>query len=377
MLRAGFLVALLVGLLAPFSALAVENGGIGGKPARPRSDNPRTESIFVHEIEPGSSVGDAVQIINNTDTDKTLLVYAVDSQTASGGGFACAQQADESLGVGTWITLEKDRVTLGPNSSTIVPFMINAPSTASAGEHNGCIVIQDAEQAPADTGNGIALSFRTAIRVAITIPGEITKELSFTGVSSRRLDNGLIRLSAALKNNGNVSLDSDVHLSIKSFFGQTVRSAGGEFPILARSDAAFNFEVKKPFWGGWYTVVATATYNADKDQSLGQAGEKKTITSTGHRIFVAPEPQALLIELLALALLISALLFATMRKRFHAKALASSKTYKVKAGDTLQTIAKKHNVSWKRIARLNRLRAPYHVEANQELKIPANQRKKE
>lgn len=33
---------------------AIEYGGFGGRPAYPRADNDRTESIFIHTLEPGS-----------------------------------------------------------------------------------------------------------------------------------------------------------------------------------------------------------------------------------------------------------------------------------------------------------------------------------
>ena len=31
-------------------------GSVGGRPAFPRDDNPRTKSIFVHTIEPGQTI---------------------------------------------------------------------------------------------------------------------------------------------------------------------------------------------------------------------------------------------------------------------------------------------------------------------------------
>jgi len=33
---------------------AIEYGGFGGRPAFPRADNARTESIFIHTLEPGA-----------------------------------------------------------------------------------------------------------------------------------------------------------------------------------------------------------------------------------------------------------------------------------------------------------------------------------
>jgi LysM repeat protein len=344
-----------------------DSTGIGGTPANPREDNPRSKSIFVYEIEPGGKVEDAVKVINNTDKKKTLLVYAADSKVASGGGFACAQKVETAVSVGTWIKLAKNEVTLDPGTSEEVPFTLSVPSTASAGEQNGCIVIQDSEKSSPQEGSGIALSFRSAIRVAVTIPGDITKDLDFTGPVVVEKEGDTIRLTVGLKNNGSVSLDADTEVSIGGL-GYTAQSAGGSFPVLARSERVLNFEVDKPFWGGWYRVSATAAYNSDPTQFVGETGETKTIKSPGVWVFVGPEPLALGIELLVLA----AIAGIVARELLHRKLRAKAKVYKVSKGESLHAIAKKHGVSWRLIAKINGLRAPYHIEPGQELKVPGH-----
>lgn len=44
--------------------------------------------------------------------------------------------------------------------------------------------------------------------------------------------------------------------------------------------------------------------------------------------------------------------------------------YKVKAGDTLFTIAQENNVEWTMLATINNLKAPFTLQTNQTLKIP-------
>src|SRR5687768_8632801 len=89
LLACAVVVGLLMLLTAPVSA--IEQGGLGGKPAHPKEDNPRSQSIFVHTLDAGTESRDGVQVINNTAETKSVLVYAVDSQISSGGAFACAQ----------------------------------------------------------------------------------------------------------------------------------------------------------------------------------------------------------------------------------------------------------------------------------------------
>lgn len=189
-------VALSFLLIAPV-ARAAEYGNIGGKPARPREDNARSQSIFIHELDPGQTVEDAIEVVNYTNVTKTLLVYATDSIVSSGGAFGCAQKVDEIKDVGGWIALTKNEVTLKSGQTEIIPFTITAPSfRPQVGENNGCIVVQEKNAATQDIeqdGGSIAISFRTAIRVAIWIPGDIKKSLRILGyAASRADDNSLV-----------------------------------------------------------------------------------------------------------------------------------------------------------------------------------------
>lgn len=361
--------AMLLALVISVPAAAIEDGGIGSKPAKPRADNPRSSSIFVYEPKPGDVITDEVQVINNTSSPKTLLIYAVDSQVASGGAFACAQKVDQSVSVGSWIKVSESEVTLAPNSFKNVPFTIAVPATASAGESNGCIVVQDAQRSVSSENGGITLSFRTAIRVALTIPGDISKSLAFTGLAAKAQDKK-VKLSAGLKNNGNVSIDADLRIRLQTFLGTTVQNAGGTFPVLARSEGGFNFEVEQPFWGGWYKVVAEATYNSDKDASIGEGSGDTTIHGPAQVIFIAPQPVALAVEAVLTMAVLGGVLWLVLR-RLHLKKLHSSaKLYTVKPGDTLHSIAKAAHVPWRRIATLNKLKPPYHLEPGRRIKLP-------
>lgn len=368
------IVALFLGQ-QPDSVSAIQGGGVGGVPANPREDNPRSKSIFVYKLERGEALDDAVQVINNTEEPKTLAVYAADAQVASGGAFACAQKAENPIAAGSWIDISEDQVTLAPGTKKNVSFKLTVPDNAVPGEQNACIVIQDVKSEPVDQGNGIKLSFRSAIRVAVTIPGEITKDLDFIGFDITELDNDKIRLTAALRNNGNVSLDTNVRTNIKTLFGSLVRSAGGEFPVLAESEAQFNFEVDQVFWGGWYKAQAAAEYNSSTDQSIGEGSSDTTIYSEEKIIFIAPKPQALLIEILVLLALAGSTAYYVLRRRRYKNLRAKSKNYAVKKGDTLNSIARKNNTDWKLIAKINNLKAPYHLEPGSKVKIPPKKSK--
>ena len=53
-------------------------GGIGGRPANPDPNNPRTESIFIYTLDKGASKQDQVLVSNGSSETKTVELYTVD-----------------------------------------------------------------------------------------------------------------------------------------------------------------------------------------------------------------------------------------------------------------------------------------------------------
>ncbi len=361
-----------LGVAAAFAAAlpvaAVEQGGLGGRPAHPRAGNTRSESIFIHTLDAGKQIADSVQVINNTPEIKKVLVYAVDSQMSSGGAFACAQAADKPVGVGRWIEVSQKGITLAPGSKQTVDFAIAVPKDATPGEHNGCIVIQDTKQQASPDSNGIVLSLRSAIRVAITVPGDIQKGLVFTGLGFDRKTDDKIVLSAALKNNGNVSLDTQLDVRLRSPVAFSVASTGGNFPVLSGSEGRFNFETGRPFWGGWYRLVATAKYNDDPAVMLGQ-GKPTAVIEKNAWVFLTPKPVAAIIELLVLATVVTALAIYFVRRIHHRRAMQRATIHTVKPQENLHTIADHYHMSWKQLARINRLKPPFQLKLGQILTV--------
>lgn len=358
---------------APVPARAVEYGGVGGRPANPRPDNPRTESIFVYTLSPSEELSDGVRVINNTAETKTLQVYAVDSVVSTGGTFACAQRAEAKKGVGSWVTLEKTEITLESLQTEVVPFTVRAPRTAGVGEHNGCIVIQEKKERPsAQDQTGIALSFRTGIRMAVLVPGNIVRKLELTGFTVSRKDNGGVNLQARIKNLGNVSVDADVKVVTKYFFGLTLQENGGQYPVLRGETSELNFELKKPFWGGWYQAVPTVEYDPNPEAGVGTKSGKALETIAGSPVwfFSAPQPTALVVEALVFLFVLFLLFLAYIhrkRKRWIAQHWVA---YGVRSGDDVKSLADRYHISWKLLASANRLEPPYALKPGDRLKVP-------
>ena len=360
--------------LTPSIASANEYAGVGGRPANPREDNPRSESIFIYELAPGETFSDGVQVFNNTDSARTVRIGAVDGALSSSGSFACAQEKEPKIGVGSWITLSQNSVEVPARSDRTVDFTITVPQSASVGEQGGCITMQDTAAEGNEEQGGIVLTFRSAIRVAVTIPGDIVKEISFGPITFKQSENdvSLYIATPSVLNNGNVSLDTDITTNIVSFLGIPVAQVEGTYPVLPASTASWNFEFDAPFWGGFYRADVTASYNSNVEDSLGQesSDQRQTVSSSSAYIFIPPAPLAAAAQIAVLALIIAGITLLVRNLR-HKRVVAKKwHTYTVKEGDSVQKIAKARHISWKKLATANKLKAPYHLEPGHKIKIP-------
>ncbi len=363
------LVVLFLSIVLLGNTALADSATIGGRPANPRDDNPRSKSIFVYSLEPGQSVKDAVQIFNTTEEQKTILVYATDSVVSSGGAFACEQAAEPADDSGSWIKLSRNEITLAKQSSATVPFTVTIPKDVQPGEHNACIAIQEKDAAPAAVGNGIALNFRSAIRVAITVPGEINKQLTIDKVSLRE-QNGKIIGTVKLKNSGNVSLDTTVVASLKRLCGINLQTIEGTYPSLPGTVTELNFEYKKPYWGGLVRLHATGSYNSNTDNTLGEGSVDTTVNGKSGLIIIWPQPLAFIIILSVIGLLVALIYYLARRYYILPRQAKIYHEYIVKDGDNIQELAKKTNTNWRHLAHVNSIKAPYTLQEGSTIKLP-------
>ena len=218
----------------------------------------------------------------------------------------------------------------------------------------------------------MTLSFRTGLRVAITIPGELVRKIEIVGFKMKPQKDGNFLLQPKVKNLGNVSIDADVKVVTRYFFGLTYIEHGGKFPILRGEISDWNFELKKPFWGGWYRSNFVVEYGDDLKTKIGKETGKQKIRLKGPSVwfFSTPKPAALVIEIIVLLLFgFSGFLFWLSRRR--KKWIKENWIeYVVKSGEDINSLAKSFNVSWKLLAKVNKLQPPYALESGVKIKVP-------
>lgn len=78
-------------------------------------------------------------------------------------------------------------------------------------------MIQEKKDKPEEGQSGMSLSVRTGIRVAITIPGDLKRELKIAGFTLEKTAT-VFTLHPKVTNTGNVSIDAEANVITRYFF---------------------------------------------------------------------------------------------------------------------------------------------------------------
>ena len=362
-------------LIITTTAAAQATGGIGGRPANPDINNPRSQSIFIFTANLGETKSDAVLVSNNTGQTQTIQLYAVDGVVTNTGAYTCAQESEARQDAGAWVVLSKETVTLDTGKTEEVPFNLTVPANADVGEHNACLVFQLKGDEGEASGN-VRIRTRQAIRLVATVPGNLSRSVA---IESFELSNqkGNQVFSLKLQNKGNVSADVDAQVLLKSFFGDVIYENGGGYPVLANQklDLSFVNEATSLF-GGWYYASAKISY----DNRAGTFGTSDSsfleVKETDRQlIYVAPTAIGAVIILSVVGIITAAVAWLLVRRRERINVFEHGHKYTVVSGDSLQSIADHYQVQWKKLASVNKISAPYTLKDGTIIRVPTKSKK--
>ncbi len=262
-------------------------------------------------------------------------------------------------------------MTLDPGTNQIIPFTITVPKNAGVGEHNGCILIQEKKAVPKEEQAGMSLSVRTGIRVAITIPGELERKLEIAGFSIDRTETGFT-LHPQVKNIGNVSIDADARVTTRYFFGPILIKHGGQYPILRGDTSDWSFELKHPFWGGFYRSQFTVQYDASKEATVGvQTGKELTMLKSQSLWFWSfPTWAGLTIEVIILLSIIAIVYLIRLSQKRKQWIRLHWVAHTLTTQTDIVTLSNEYDVSWKLLAQVNQLKPPYTLKKGDVLRVP-------
>jgi LysM repeat protein len=355
MLSLSFLFCVFSIAILPPSVFAVSGDGLIAYPSNPDPNNVATQSWFVYNLDRGTAKEDSLTIKNNSEEKQTLKIYAVDATTNNLGGFALESEADSRDGIGKWISLQENTIILEAQEQKSIKFSINIPPDAKSGEISGGIMVEKiASEEQKKTQSGFIINTRIGIRVYETVPGEIIQKVSF-GEASLEYDKKerLYTLQVEINNESNVTVEPEVKIGIKDTFFNIQNSTLEQKPLIPRDgQVKTTFTFKKPRVGKFEIVPALTYQKTD--------GTKETIVDSKRISFWAlPWDEIIIVTLL----IIANVLFLIILKILSRKDKKYYKSYKVKSRDDLESIAKKVGADWKSLAKLNKLKPPYKLEA--------------
>ena len=219
--------------------------------------------------------------------------------------FRAAKQSEARKEVGTWVNaIQANRLTIEPNAARGCGLQRSpchkgqAPASTTAVSR--CRISRICHQRP---GEGVLLGFRSAIRLAVRVPGKIVKQLEFVRIGIEPNHDGTIIVSPVAKNTGNVSLDVQSYAQLVGLLGQKTKVENNTscpiIPGATLTSCSSTFE--RPYWGGLYKARTSLSYNSNVADTIGdKASKTKRISMTSAYFVSWPDPLAGLAEVAAL-----------------------------------------------------------------------------
>lgn len=250
------------------SVEAIQGGCLGVFPAHPDPNIPYSQSWLIYNLVGGETKRDEFYIANQSDQTVTVKIYAVDAVMTKDGAFALKQENEKKIGVGAWLKLDKQQLTLLPNQKQLVGFSFQVPKDAEVGDHMGGIIVEKIDQNSAQ--GTLKVRTRIGLRVYETVPGKLIKSLKINKLTANyyiknKKAKPVLKLTFGLENSGNVHLNPTADLTlVDNLTGRTVAdkkaSLGTIFP-QGLTEVAVTWE--KPPSFGYFTIKAKVKYDPD------------------------------------------------------------------------------------------------------------------
>ncbi|MEU6315264.1 DUF916 domain-containing protein [Streptomyces sp. NPDC047014] len=227
---------LLLGLLLPPGPAAAADNGTWAVFPTPATGAARTDrAYFFHQGAAGTTVEDSVTVLNSSDRELTLRLFATDAvNTPEGGAFALLPAETAPKDIGRWITPAPgtgETVTLPPKGRKDIPFTVRVPADATPGDHIGGIVAAGTAVEGVRQEGKVQVGVKRSVgaRLYFRVPGPVTAGLSVEDVRVRRsapllpwVREARATVTYALVNRGNVVVEPRVALSADGLFGRRV-----------------------------------------------------------------------------------------------------------------------------------------------------------
>lgn len=189
---------------------------------------------YTFTVEPGDRVVDAIVVTNHDSVPIDLDLYAADGFTTEAGQLDVAPSDVGSVGLGAWVELATDHVTLAPGESLQVDFAVTVPEDAEPGDHAGAVVTS---LSVSERRDGVTVDRRLGIRIHLRVAGELTPAMAVEDLhvehqgSLNPLAPGRAAVTYTVRNTGNTRLSADQDVTVSGPFGVAHVAAADLEPV--------------------------------------------------------------------------------------------------------------------------------------------------
>ncbi len=352
-------------------------------------------SRYYFRIVPGGTSKNYIYVTNTGTAEEVMNIYGADAIQTAEGSFAAKTLDAEQVNMGKWIKFKETSITLQPKEKTKIEFEITVPKEATPGTYAGALALSSTpKQTGAQGGMGLQTVGRLIVKVLVDIPGDKIfgynwKSLIYEAGEDKKDHSFKMNFS----NTGNtpVVIEGEVRifggpdgqdeatraewenqtqeLTVVPAFMQKNEKDPNVIPInniTLYSGDDVNIPVtweKQPVYGS-YKAVAKITFS-ELDPITQEKKNPKTIikeidfsVTPWNYIFIALAVVLLVIGVSAYRLIS----FTALKKTYI--------PYKVAEKDTLEKIASARNANWKKIAKVNKIKAPYTITEGKTILVP-------
>lgn len=249
----------------PFTAAAQAADGVELKPG-----------VVEDRVAPGDTYQFSLRVKNLFSTPQVFYISTEDIQGLSEDGQPIFAPAGQATGyeLSKWISTEHDSITLQPNETQSVSFIVKVPKEAAPGSHFGGVFFSVRATKTSTTGTGVGIQVGSV--VSLRIAGEITEEARLREFSTERLVYGLpnVTFKVRVEDMGNILLRPHGTIEVTDMRGKqvaTVRVNDTAAPIFPGTDRIY-----RPQWSS--EGFAIGRYQALLSLVYGEDG-RKTISS--------------------------------------------------------------------------------------------------
>ncbi len=333
------------------------------------------KSDFNFNISPGNKAESKLTFVNRTTLDKKYSLAAVDSEINNQQHIVFKNVSDPTNVINTWIAFDQTNINVPAGTAQIIPFTINVPADTYPGSYYGGISIthgraEQDDNTPAPSF-GVTVQSRNVVALTINVAGTVLNDYRVTPFGFLP-DEKVYTLT--INNDGNVlmSFEGKINVTTNSPFAEpkVVELSIPQFRMLPGTSITKKIEFSDvPFFGELSAQLEgeLKAFNGIKNEYelITQIKEGRTDT-----VFSWPLVYGFTTILAILILVLSLSMYSSR------KYLKECTNYQVEGNETLIEIAEKHQMNWKKLARINSLRPPYSLKPNQKLLVHVSKKNK-